>query len=303
MGNGMIRRLLKAGHEVVGYDLNEGNLQAAEEAGATSVTSLEDLVEALPAPRVVWLMVPVGGAVESTVEALLALIGEGDIVVDGGNSNYQDTMRRADALEAQGIHYVDVGTSGGVWGLENGFSMMVGGEAEAVTRLEPALKALAPASDRGWGHVGPSGAGHFVKMIHNGVEYGLMQAYAEGFELMKSKDVFALDLEQVADIWRHGSVVRSWLLDLTAAALSEDPDPSRLSDHVGESGTGRWTVAESVELGVPAPVISLALMMRFRSQQDPSFAGQLLAAMRYKFGGHEYHEYKVKPEDVTPTDE
>ncbi len=299
MGMGMIRRLLKAGHEVIGYDLREDNLKAAEEAGAISVPDLEDLVARLSPPRTLWLMIPVGKPVDATIEALLPLVDEGDVIVDGGNSNYKDTMRRAQSLRERDIHFVDVGTSGGVWGLEHGFSLMVGGSEEAVTLLTPALEALAPDKDIGWGHVGPAGAGHFVKMVHNGIEYGLMQAYAEGFEIMKRKSDFDLDLGQVAEIWRHGSVVRSWLLDLVAAALDEGFELARIGDFVGDSGTGRWTVAESIDLGVPAPVISLALQMRFRSQQERSFAGQLLAAMRYKFGGHDYRP----TEDVTPTDE
>jgi 6-phosphogluconate dehydrogenase len=299
MGMGMIRRLLEAGHEVVGYDLSKDNLRAAQEAGAASVPDLEGLVGALSAPRVLWLMIPVGRPVDSTIEALLPLVDEGDVIIDGGNSNYQDTVRRAAMLEEQGVHFVDVGTSGGVWGLEHGFALMVGGSPESVALLEPALEALAPGKDLGWGHVGPPGAGHFVKMVHNGIEYGLMQAYAEGFEIMSRKHDFDLDLGQIAEIWRHGSVVRSWLLDLLAAALDEGFDLDRIGDHVGDSGTGRWTVHESVDLGVPAPVISLALQMRLRSQQERSFAGQLLAAMRYKFGGHEYRP----SEDVAPTDE
>jgi len=287
MGANMARRLLRGGHRVVGHDRSPGATEAlAAETGLDVAFSLEEVVEKLSPPRVVWIMVPAGDPTERTLDALAALLSPGDIIVDGGNSNYKDTMRRAAGLTAQGLHFVDVGTSGGVWGLAEGYSMMVGGSEEAVERLRPVLETLAPAPDRGWGHVGPSGAGHFVKMVHNGIEYGLMQAYAEGFEIMRAKQEFGLDLHQVAEIWRFGSVVRSWLLDLSAAALADDPELSDIKGWVADSGEGRWTVFEAVDLDVPAPVITLALQARFVSRQDESYAAKLLAAMRNQFGGH-----------------
>ena len=231
-------------------------------------------------------MLPAGDPTGDTVEALADLFEAGDIIIDGGNSNYKDTMRRAAALAERNRHLVDVGTSGGIWGLTEGYSMMVGGATEAVDHIRPALETLAPGPDMGWGHVGPSGAGHHVKMVHNGIEYGLMQAYAEGFEILKEKEEFDLDLHQVAEIWRHGSVVRSWLLDLIARALEEDADLAGIDDWVADSGEGRWTVAEAIELDVPAPVITLALLMRLASRQEESYSAKLLAAMRAQFGGH-----------------
>jgi len=231
-------------------------------------------------------MVPSGDPTEQTVRQLADLLAVGDILIDGGNSNYQDSMRRAETLRASGIHFVDVGTSGGVWGLAEGYSMMVGGADEAVAHIRPILETLAPAPELGWGHVGPSGAGHFVKMVHNGIEYGLMQAYAEGFELMQHKQELNLDLHQIAEIWRHGSVVRSWLLDLTARALAENPSLDGFAAYVPDSGEGRWTVIESIELGVPIPVIALALQRRFSSRMDSPFSDKLLSAMRNQFGGH-----------------
>jgi len=287
MGANMTTRLLRGGHRVVAYDLNEPAVQAAEQEGAQGARSLDQLVDQLETPRPVWVMVPAGPPTESTVSSLAELLSPGDIVIDGGNSNYRDSMRRAEQLGENGIYLVDVGTSGGVWGLREGYSMMVGGEQNAVERVRPVLETLAPAVDRGWGHVGPSGAGHFVKMVHNGIEYGLMQAYAEGFEIMRAKEEFSLDLHQVAGIWQHGSVVRSWLLDLTANALAEDQDLSGIKGWVADSGEGRWTVFEAVDLDVPAPVITLSLLSRFVSRQDESYAAKLLAAMRNQFGGHE----------------
>jgi 6-phosphogluconate dehydrogenase len=248
--------------------------------------SLAEAVEKLEPPRVVWVMVPAGKPTESVVSELGDLLGEGDLVVDGGNSNYKETMRRGETLAGKGIEFVDVGTSGGIWGLKEGYSMMVGGSETAVNTLTPALKTLAPGTDKGWGHVGPRGAGHFVKMVHNGIEYGLMQAYAEGFEILKAKEEFALDLHQVAEIWRFGSVVRSWLLDLTANALAEDVELSGIKGFVPDSGEGRWTVFEAIDLDVPAPVITHSLFARFVSRQEESFAARLLAAMRNQFGGH-----------------
>jgi 6-phosphogluconate dehydrogenase len=287
MGLNMATRLLKGKHRVIAWDLNETAVQKAESAGAQGIQSLDELKEKLTIPRIVWVMVPSGDPTEKTIVNLAEVLESGDIIIDGGNSNYKDSMRRATMLKAKGLHLVDVGTSGGIWGLAEGYSMMVGGEGSAVERLRPIFETLAPDKDKGWGHVGPSGAGHFVKMVHNGIEYGLMQAYAEGFEIMKSKEEFALDLHQVAEIWRYGSVVRSWLLDLTSAALTEDQDLTDIEGWVADSGEGRWTVADAMDLDVPAPVITLSLMMRFMSRRKESYAAKLLAAMRNKFGGHE----------------
>ncbi len=287
MGANMATRLIQGGHEVVGYNLDTAvTNQLAADEGLVPAYSLAEVVEKLEPPRVAWVMVPAGGPTESVVAELGQLFGAGDLVVDGGNSNYKDTIRRGQTLTATGIGYVDVGTSGGVWGLKEGYSMMVGGSETAVAQLTPALQTLAPAADKGWGHVGPSGAGHFVKMVHNGIEYGLMQAYAEGFEIMKAKTEMGLDLHQVAEIWRYGSVVRSWLLDLTANALAEDADLSGIKGFVPDSGEGRWTVFEAIDLDVPAPIITHSLFARFVSRQDESFAAKLLAAMRHQFGGH-----------------
>ncbi|MCY3936198.1 MAG: decarboxylating 6-phosphogluconate dehydrogenase [Chloroflexi bacterium] len=286
MGANMTQRLLRDGHEVVVTDLNEAAIQTAVAGGATAAADLAEIVTALPAPRVAWVMVPHGAPTEDTVMALAGLVSAGDIIIDGGNSNYKETMRRGEALAERGIHFVDVGTSGGVWGLAEGYSMMIGGTDEAVNHIRPILETLAPAKDRGWGHVGPTGSGHFVKMVHNGIEYGMMQAFAEGFEIMRAKREFALDLHQIAEIWRHGSVVRSWLLDLTANALAEDSELSDIRGWVSDSGEGRWTVFEAIDQDVPAPVITLSLMRRFSSRQDESYAAKLLAAMRNQFGGH-----------------
>lgn len=286
MGANMTERLLKGGHQVIAHDLNEAAVQAAEAHGAQGAHSLDELVEKLTPPRAVWVMVPAGGPTESIINALATKLDPGDIIIDGGNSNYKDTLRRSESLSASGIHFVDVGTSGGVWGLAEGYSMMIGGAPEAVAHLEPVLKTLAPAADKGWGHVGPSGSGHFVKMVHNGIEYGLMQAYAEGFEIMKAKESFGLDLHQIAEIWRYGSVVRSWLLDLTANALTEDQELSAIKPWVADSGEGRWTVFEAIDLDVPAPVITLALQARLISREEDHYAARLLAAMRNQFGGH-----------------
>ncbi len=286
MGANMTERLLGNGHRVVAHDRSPEVTARAVEAGAAGADSLENLVEQLSAPRVVWLMIPAGDPVDQTIEALAPLLDEGDVVVDGGNSFYKDTLRRAAALEQDGIHLIDVGTSGGVWGLKEGYSMMVGGADEPVERLRPAIETLAPEPDKGWGHVGASGSGHFVKMVHNGIEYGLMQAYAEGFSIMKHKEEFGLDLHQVAELWRHGSVVRSWLLDLTAEALAEDQTLESIAPYVPDSGEGRWTVFESIDLDVPAPVAALALIQRLRSRDEESYADRLLSAMRNQFGGH-----------------
>ncbi len=286
MGANMTTRLLKGGHSVVAYDRNAENVEAAVGQGAQGIESLDQMASTLSAPRAAWVMVPAGEPTEKVITDLAASFEQGDSIIDGGNSNYKDTMRRAEALRGRSIHLVDVGTSGGVWGLTEGYSMMVGGDEDAVERLRPILETLAPGSEEGWGRVGPSGSGHFVKMVHNGIEYGLMQAYAEGFEIMSKKEQFDLDLHQVAEIWRFGSVVRSWLLDLTAAALEEDATLSDLQGWVADSGEGRWTVADAIDLDVPAPVITLSLLMRLVSRQDESYAAKLLAAMRNQFGGH-----------------
>jgi len=283
MGANMAQRLARGGHQVVAFDVDA---RARQAFAGKAAESLRALVAALPAPRVVWMMVPSGEPTESTVVALLSLLSSGDILVDGGNSNYRQTQRRAKEAASRGVHYVDCGTSGGVWGLENGYSLMVGGDPAAVAKLSPIFETLAPAKDRGWGRVGPSGAGHFTKMIHNGIEYGLMQAYAEGFSILEHKQDLDLDLHQVAEIWRHGSVVRSWLLDLTSAALAENPSMDGIAPHVSDSGEGRWTVQEAIDLDVPAPVITLSLLARLRSRDDGSYADRLLAAMRNQFGGH-----------------
>ncbi len=286
MGANMTRRLLKGGHQVVVYDRAPEPGQTLAALGAQPATTLEGVVAALPAPRVVWLMVPSGEPTEALIRALMPLLSAGDTIIDGGNSNYKDTQRRAAMLKEHGISMVDVGTSGGIWGLTEGYSMMIGGDAEVVKTLTPIFETLAPAPDKGWGHVGTNGSGHFVKMVHNGIEYGMMQAYAEGFDVMKSKAEFALDVTQIAEIWQHGSVVRSWLLDLIAGGLVADPDLSQLAPYVPDSGEGRWTVAEAIDLDVPAPVITLSLLMRLASRQENSYAARLLSLMRNQFGGH-----------------
>ncbi len=287
MGGNMAQRLLKGGHRVVGVDRSpEISRQLAAEHGLVAAFSAAEAVAALSAPRAVWVMVPSGEATEAVVNELAGLLAPGDTIIDGGNTFYKDDIRRAGALEPKGIHYVDAGTSGGVWGLAEGYSLTVGGNEQVIERLRPIFEALAPAQDKGWGRVGPVGAGHFVKMVHNGIEYGLMEAYAEGFEIMHAKQEFGLDLEQISQIWRYGSVVRSWLLDLTADALAKDQDLGHIQGWVADSGEGRWTVAEAIDLDVPAPVITLALQQRFISRQEESYAAKLLAAMRNEFGGH-----------------
>jgi 6-phosphogluconate dehydrogenase len=286
MGANMAHRLIRGGHRVVVYDVDESHIQASEKEGGKGARTLQEVAAKLPAPRVVWLMIPAGKITDDAVTNLGGVLSAGDIIIDGGNSNYHDDARHAGEVGAKGIHFVDVGTSGGIWGITEGYSMMVGGDKVVVESLRPILETLAPAPDKGWGYVGPSGAGHFVKMIHNGIEYGMMQAYAEGFEIMKKKPGFDIDVHQVAEIWRYGSVVRSWLLDLTANALAEDANLTHIKGWVADSGEGRWTVADAIELDVPAPVITLSLMMRFVSRQDDSYAAKLLAAMRNQFGGH-----------------
>jgi len=286
MGANMVQRLLLGGHRVVAYDIREDSIRSAEDAGAVGARTLNEVVEQLQTPRAVWVMLPSGQITEENIQALSDLFAPGDTLIDGGNSNYKDSMRRTEQLAAKDLNFIDVGTSGGVWGLKEGYSMMIGGEPEAVERLRPIFETLAPSESLGWGHVGPPGSGHFTKMIHNGVEYGLMQAYAEGFSIMKAKGEFDLDLHQIAEIWRYGSVVRSWLLDLTASALEEDQELSDIKAWVQDSGEGRWTVFEAIDLDVPAPVITASLQRRLRSRQEQPFSDKLLAAMRNQFGGH-----------------
>jgi len=288
MGANMVRRLVKGGHEISAYDVNEGlaNALAEELEHVTALNSLQTVITSLASPRTIWLMVP-HQYVDSSIEALIeAGLEKGDLIVDGGNSNYKKSQQRASELAKKDIQFVDSGTSGGVWGLENGYSIMVGGSDEAIALLKPALETLAPGPTKGWGHVGPAGAGHYVKMVHNGIEYGLMQAYAEGFELMESKKEMDLDMQQISRIWQHGSVVRSWLLDLIADALEDDASLEALSDFVDDSGEGRWTIEDSIENAVPVPVLTLALQMRFRSRQSKTYSGKILNAMRAGFGGH-----------------
>jgi 6-phosphogluconate dehydrogenase len=287
MGANMAQRLLRGGHEVVGFDPAEAARKLMEEKGARSAVSLEALVAKLKSPRVLWLMVPAGAITDGTITALTPLLAAGDTIIDGGNSNYRDTQRRAAAVKLHGVNYVDSGTSGGVWGLAEGYSLMIGGDKAVVERLRPLFETLAPSPDKGWGHVGAVGSGHYTKMIHNGIEYGLMQAYAEGFSILQHKREFELDLHQVAEIWRYGSVVRSWLLDLTADALDKNPSLQGIAPYVADSGEGRWTVSEAIELGVPAIVITASLLERFRSRDSDSFVDKLLSAMRNQFGGHE----------------
>ena len=286
MGGNMAQRLLLAGHRVVTFDRSDEAVTASIAQGAVGANSLNNLVNQLAQPRAVWVMVPAGQPTEDTIDSLIPLLSAGDAILDGGNANYKDSMRRGEKLAAQGIDFLDVGTSGGIWGLAEGYSLMIGGKKETFQRLEPIFQTLAPGEDKGYSHVGPVGAGHFVKMVHNGIEYGMMQAYAEGFEIMEAKKEFGLDLYQISETWRFGSVVRSWLLDLAAAALSDDPKLDSLEAYVDDSGEGRWTVQESLDLAVPAPVITLSLQQRFRSRQERPFGARMLAALRNQFGGH-----------------
>ena len=286
MGGNMVQRLLNGGHRVVTYDRSAEAVVASQSQGAIGVSSIEELVKTLTAPKAVWVMLPIGQPTEDTINSLIPLLSAGDTVLDGGNANYKDSMRRAEKLAEHGIDFMDVGTSGGIWGLVEGYALMIGGKEDVFQRLEPIFQTLAPSKDQGLSHVGPAGAGHFVKMVHNGVEYGLMQAYAEGFEIMEAKKEFDLDLGQIAEGWRYGSVVRSWLLDLAAAALVEDPKLESLEAYVEDSGEGRWTVQESIDLAVPAPVITASVQARFRSRQEGPFGAKMLAALRNQFGGH-----------------
>ena len=286
MGANMTERLVKGGHRVVGFDPKPEARAGVEDKGAESAASLEILVASLRMPRTLWIMVPAGSITDGTVTALLPLLAAGDVLVDGGNSNYKDTLRRSNGAAEKKIGYIDCGTSGGVWGLAEGYSLMIGGDEAAIERLRPIFETLAPAKNQGWGRVGPVGAGHFTKMVHNGIEYGLMQAYAEGFSILQHKREFGLDLRQVAQIWRYGSVVRSWLLDLTTAALEKNSTMAGIAPYVDDSGEGRWTVAEAIDLDVSAPVITLSLLERLRSRGADSYSDKLLAAMRNEFGGH-----------------
>ena len=283
MGMNMITRLSQGGHRVVAYDLSTTLIAEAEEKGAAASSSLEDLIAQLPKPRAVWVMVPSGKPTEDTVQHLRTILDNNDIVIDGGNTKFHDDVRRAADLQKRGIHYVDAGTSGGIWGLQLGYCLMVGGENEPVNRLAPILTTLAP--ENGWAHVGSHGAGHYVKMVHNGIEYSMMQGYAEGFELM-SKSEYNLNLARVADLWMHGSVVRSWLLELAAEALKDDPKLDSLKGYVQDSGEGRWMILDAIEKNVPVPTLTTALFTRFRSRQETSFAEKMLAALRRAFGGH-----------------
>ena len=286
MGGNMAERLHLAGHKVVGFDFSADAVKKLNDAGSVGVTTLEDLVKNLSAPRAIWIMVPAGDPVDETIAKLKPLMQPGDIFIDGGNSNYKDTQRRHDELKPQGFEFLDVGTSGGIWGITEGYSMMIGGDDDVVERLRPIFETLAPAADKGWGRVGPSGSGHFVKMIHNGIEYGMMEAYAEGFSIMKAKKVLNLDLEQCATIWQKGSVVRSWLLDLTADALKKNPELDGMEAYVDDSGEGRWTVFEAIDLNVSAPVITESLIRRVRSREENNFTDRMLSIMRNEFGAH-----------------
>ncbi len=286
MGGFMAERIHLAGHQVVGFDFSADAVAKLTATGNVGASSLAEMVSKLDAPRAVWMMVPSGDPVDKTIAELEKLLSPGDIIIDGGNSNYKDTIRRHGEATAKGFHYVDCGTSGGVWGLKEGYSMMIGGDKEPVEHLRPIWEALAPAPDKGWGHVGPSGAGHFVKMVHNGIEYGMMQSYAEGFTIMEKKEVLDLNLPQIAKIWQYGSVVRSWLLDLTADALEKNPTLEGLEAYVADSGEGRWTVFEAIDLNVSAPVITESLIRRIRSREENNFTDRMISIQRNAFGGH-----------------
>ena len=291
MGGNMARRLARGGVSVVAYNRSFDVTEAlARETGAQAVHDLKELVTALPAPRIVWLMLPAGDATDSALHELTGLLSPGDLVVDGANGFYKDAMRREGELKAKGLQFVDAGVSGGIWGLQNGYCIMFGGEKTSAERITPYIQVLAPSKDNGWHHCGPAGSGHFTKMIHNGIEYGMMQAFGEGFALLKSKTEFDLDIAAIAELWRHSSVVRSWLLDLTAEALAKDQTLESIQPFVSDSGEGRWTALESVEQGVPTPVMTLALMMRFATQGKNDYPAKLIAMMRKGFGGHAVKE-------------
>jgi len=284
MGGNMSERLLKGGHEVVVFDRKPPTVQQYVSLGATGTTSLSDVTAKLKGPRIVWIMVPAGKPVDETIASLLPGLSKGDVIIDGGNSNFHDTMRRAADLQAKGIQLIDSGTSGGIWGLANGYCLMIGASPEAFKLCEPIFKTLAPTD--GYGHMGPPGAGHYVKMVHNGIEYGMLQAYAEGYEILHASRDFKLDLHKIAAVWNHGSVVRSWLNELAESAFQKDIELSALRGYVEDSGEGRWTVQEAIDLDVPAPVITLSLLTRLRSRQTDSFSAKVIAALRNEFGGH-----------------
>lgn len=286
MGGYMAERLRLGGHQVVGYDFNAEAVAKLTASGNVGVSSLEDMTKKLEGRRAVWIMVPQGKPVDDTIAKLMPLLSPGDILIDGGNSYYKDSMRRHQEVTAKGFQFVDVGTSGGIWGLKEGYSMMVGGDKDPVEYLRPIFETLAPAADKGWGHVGPGGSGHFVKMVHNGIEYGIMQAYAEGFTVLEKKEEFHLNLPEIAQIWRYGSVIRSWLLDLTADALAGNPTLDGLQAYVVDSGEGRWTVFEAFDLNISAPVITESVIRRIRSREENNFTDRMLAIMRKEFGGH-----------------
>ena len=286
MGFNMSHRLLRDGHQVVGFAHSPKSVEALEQLNGVGARTLEEAVKKLKSPRIVWLMIPAGNPTFETIDDLTKILSPGDIIIDGGNSYYKDSIKHAEMLGAKGIEFVDCGTSGGIWGLKEGYSMMIGGKPEVVESLRPIFETLAPAPDKGWGYVGPSGAGHYVKMIHNGIEYGMMEALAEGFSILKSKEEFNLNLHNISKIWQHGSVVRSWLLDLAVRALESDPTLSDIKPWVEDSGEGRWTVFESIDMAVPAPIITLALQMRFASRDGENYTARMLAALRNQFGGH-----------------
>ncbi len=285
MGGNMVQRLLDDGHSIVAYAKSAGSIKKAVEKGALGAESLEDLVSRLEKPRIIWLMVPAGDITEDTISKTAALMEEGDILIDGGNSLYKDSMRRAEELQKKKISFIDAGTSGGIWGLQIGYCLMIGGDRDAFKKVEPAFKTLAP--ENGYDYIGPSGSGHFVKMVHNGIEYAMLQSYAEGFEIMNAKKEFDLNLNKISDLWNHGSVIRSWLLELAQSAFKKDPKLGSIRGYVEDSGEGRWTVAEAIEEDVPAPVITLSLLERLRSRQEESFSAKVIAALRNEFGGHE----------------
>ncbi len=287
MGGNMARRLIKGGHRVVCWNRSPGPIHELEAEGGVGAYTVQEVATKLPATKVVWIMLPAGQVTDDMIDQLLTVLTPGDTIIDGGNSNFRDTMRRADKVKSKGLHFVDVGTSGGIWGLTEGYSLMIGGDKDGVDPLRPIFETLAPGKDTGWGHVGPNGSGHFVKMVHNGIEYGMMQAYAEGFDVLKHRADFNLNLHQISQIWQYGSVVRSWLLDLAERALAGNPDLDGIKPWVADSGEGRWTAFEAINEDVPAPVITLSLMMRFLSRQDESYAFKMLAALRNQFGGHE----------------
>ncbi len=284
MGGNMVRRLVSCGHEIVAYDPGAEARMQAQEDGAQAAAGLAEMARLLPSPRVIWLMVPAGHVTQEVIDSLQPLLKDGDILIDGGNSNYRDSISRAASLKAKGIDFLDAGTSGGIWGLQVGYCLMVGGERAAFGRTEPLFRCLAP--ENGYAHVGPAGAGHFVKMVHNAIEYAMLEAYGEGFEILNSKKEFGLDLEKIAELWNHGSVVRSWLLELAVLAFRDDPKLASIAGYVEDTGEGRWAVIDSIENGIPVPNMALSLLQRFRSRQQDSFSAKVIAALRKQFGGH-----------------